>query len=149
MSKYAFGKTSVSRLETCHADLIVFAHTAILNAPFDMGVVCGVRYEAEQEKAFAKGRSLARYGQSPHNPPKAATAEEIAAYKSFAVDLSPYKNGDYVWDDNEGDYTILIEYLQGVANGLFESGAIENRIEQITRFRDLPHWQIRGWKGLR
>ena len=149
MRNFRLGKTSISRLETCHSDLIVFVHTAIKTTTEDFGVACGVRYKAEQEFAFKEGHSLAQYGQSPHNPPKDATDEEIAAYKSLAVDIAPYKNGDYVWNDDEGDFTRLIAHLQSVADDLFETGAIENRIEQLTTFRDLPHWQIRGWKEKR
>lgn len=147
MSEFRLGRTSKKRLDTCHKDLVTFVHSAMETIENDLGVVCGVRLRAEQERAFNEGNSNARYGQSPHNPPADLPQDKINEYKSLAVDIAPYKNGGYVWNDKEGDFTTLINHLQSVADKLYDEGAIENRIEQIGSW-DMPHWQIRDWKQI-
>lgn len=136
-----FSNTSKSRLKTCHNDLITFASEGIKETPVDFSVVCGRRGREEQETAYAKGYSKALYGQSPHN---------VEPY-SLATDLVPWVDGALVWDAKSEYYKALGEHLMDIADQLYIDNAIENRIEWALEEWgwDAPHWQIRGWKGLR
>lgn len=83
---YAFSKTSKSRLATCDVALQLLFNEVIKER--DCTILCGYRGEAEQEKAFAEGKSKAHFGQSKHNKTP-----------SEAVDVMPYPIN---WNDSEG-----------------------------------------------
>lgn len=72
-----FSKRSLERLSTCHPDLQRLMHAVIER--FDIAVLCGHRTREEQERAYRRGFSKARFGQSKHN-----------AMPSLAVDVAPY-----------------------------------------------------------
>ena len=73
----SFGKTSLSRLNTCHKDLKRVLSEAIKIK--DFSVICGERGEEEQNKAYYAGYSTLKYPQSMHN-----------SSPSLAVDIWPY-----------------------------------------------------------
>ena len=72
----SLSKTSRQKLQTCHSDLIklVTATSEVTN----IAVICGHRGKYEQEQAFLKGKSKAKWGQSKHNK-----------IPSMAVDIVP------------------------------------------------------------
>lgn len=76
---YKFSKTSLSRLDTCHADLQTILKRAIKVK--DFSVICGHRSEEDQNEAFDKGFSKLKFPQSKHNKTP-----------SLAVDIYPYDN---------------------------------------------------------
>ena len=61
----SFSKRSIDNLDSCHPDLRKVAHEAIKH--FDFTVICGHRGKAEQNKAFAEGKSKLKWPDSKHN----------------------------------------------------------------------------------
>jgi len=113
------------------------------NPPCDFGIVCGSRGEAAQEAAFDAGNSKAHYGESPHNaePP----------FKSLAVDVAPFAEGNYLWKDNEM-FEVLAEHITAIAKELYDEGWTDHKIEwggAWFKWKDRPHWQLCDWKALR
>lgn len=73
----AFGKSSLKRFNTLHPDLqLVMTESIKL---IDFSIVAGHRGEAEQNLAFEKGNSKAKFPQSKHN-----------CFPSKAVDVVPW-----------------------------------------------------------
>lgn len=80
-----FSRSSAEKLSTCHIDLQTLANAVVLR--YDCTVVCGTRSEVEQNDAYAKGNSRAKYPDSAHN-----------FFPSRAIDLAPYVNGSVSWN---------------------------------------------------
>jgi len=72
-----FGKTSKSRLYTCHPDLIMIAEESIKY--FDFSVLVGHRTKERQNELFAGGYSKVKWPNSRHN-----------SSPSLAFDLAPW-----------------------------------------------------------
>ncbi len=109
------GKTSKKRLGTCcegWQEIIVSA-AADPECPCDFGVVCGGRGEVDQNKAYAEGKSNAKWGESDHNVMRGDNPW------SFGVDVAPYDSGirDYVWED-ELLYAALASHIMKHATKL-------------------------------
>ena len=51
---YSFGTKSRQRLNTCHADLILIAETALALSPVDFSIVEGHRSKQRQKELFDK-----------------------------------------------------------------------------------------------
>jgi len=124
-----FSKTSLSRLETCHEMLQELCHEAIKD--IDFVVVCGHRGEADQNRAWAEGKSKLKYPHSKHNKTP-----------SHAVDLAPCNIVDSKtiidWNDAKA-FKVLAMYLINQANTKgypLEWGGL------WSKFKDLPHYQI-------
>ena len=135
MSGFYFGRTSLARLGTCHPRIRHWLREAIKTTPLDFGIVCGFRDANAQTLAYANGKSLAKYGESPHN------FIWGDAPCSLAVDVMPYdaEIKDYLWDDNGAikklhDHLLLTAEKIGLAvkwGGDFKS------------IKDQPHWEIK------
>lgn len=125
-----FSKKSLERLATCHDDLQVVCHAAIKE--MDFMVVCGHRGEADQNKAFAEGKSKLKYPDSKHNKTP-----------SLAVDLAPVKlvDGKTIidWNDIEA-FRKLAVILLHIAGGrgipLIWGG-------HWVKFKDYPHFELK------
>jgi hypothetical protein len=76
-----FGKTSKTRLSTCHPRLQHVANEALALGVMDITVVCGLRTKAEQDKLYPKYSKL-KWPNSKHNAKEGG--------ESMAVDLAPY-----------------------------------------------------------
>ena len=88
--RYHFSKTSNARLDTCAPELQIISR--VLVADYDITVVCGVRNQKDQDKAFREGKSKVQWPDSKHN---------VLHYthKSQAVDIAPYVAGKGIqWD---------------------------------------------------
>lgn len=72
----SLSKTSRQKLQTCHSDLIKLVTS--VSEVTNIAVICGHRGKHEQEQAFLKGTSKAKWGQSKHNK-----------IPSMAVDIVP------------------------------------------------------------
>lgn len=85
---YAFGTTSIERLNTCHVDLQRVMRAAIGDpaCPHDFGISCGHRNQAEQDAAFARGLSKLKWPHGEHN-----------RLPSRAVDILPVIDGRNAW----------------------------------------------------
>lgn len=62
---YRYGKTSKSRLATCHPEIQRLFNSLIND--YDISIICGHRTEEEQNAAVASGASKTAYPDSKHN----------------------------------------------------------------------------------
>lgn len=95
MAEYSFGKTSRSRLDTVHPDLVRVVERALSFGIMDISIIEGNRSIERQQELFHDGKSeidgVNRLGKHNHLP-------------SLAVDIMPYPavvNGVNVWADNQ------------------------------------------------
>lgn len=98
-------------------------------------LTCTYRSDAEQEALYAKGRTEkgakvtnARAGQSPHN------------YKpSFAFDIAFIGlNKKLDWSDHL--FKTFADIIKRISPNIEWGGD--------WKFKDAPHWELKGWKGL-
>ena len=130
---YFLGKTSLRRLSTCCPTWQKIIKAAIKDSPLDFGVVCGFRGEIEQEEAYRNGRSNARWGESDHNVMRGNNPW------SLAVDLAPYADGRFLWEDEEA-YAALAGHIMSTA------ARLGHRVEwggNYASIKDLPHFSLR------
>jgi len=85
---YTFSKRSREQLNTCHPKLVQVLEAAIKK--IDFSVIEGHRGEAEQNRAFAEGKSRLRWPDSKHNK-----------MPSEAVDIWPYPFKPEYWNQIE------------------------------------------------
>lgn len=95
-----FGKSSRTRLASCHPDIQEVLNEAIKH--IDFSVVCGHRSEEAQDLAYAHEKSQVKWPNSKHN-----------SLPSLAVDVAPY-DGGILWDDVEA-FTLLAGIIKGIA----------------------------------
>ena len=138
--RYSFGDRSRSRLETCHPAIRAVMSRAIELTPFDFTIVCGWRNEADQNKAFADGKSKKRWPQSKHNHMEAGQPH------SLAVDIAPWINGGIAWEDR-----ISFAVLAGVVFAAAQERGVTIRwggnwspgwAPTLNKFPDLPHFEL-------
>jgi len=94
-----FGKTSRSRLETCHKALVCSAEAAI--EIVDFSIVWGHRGEEDQNKAYYSGHSNVKWPNSKHNK-----------IPSEAFDFMPYPFKS--WEDIKR-FTYIAGIIMGCA----------------------------------
>ena len=95
-------------------------------------IVCGHRGEREQEAAYKKGASKAKYGQSAHN-----------TLPAVAVDIAPSgPTGGIDWDVRGSAWNALLRIAREVALG--EGTPVDWK---RSMFRgDEGHVELRGWR---
>ena len=125
-----FSARSMERLETCHPELQRLFRVVVRG--FDCTILCGHRGEAEQNKAFASGRSRLRWPNSKHN-----------GRPSLSVDVAPYP---LAWGGTMRIYRFA-GYVRGVAYGLgirVRWGGDWDGDTDLSdqRFNDLPHFEL-------
>lgn len=127
---FQFSENSKKRLKTCNSKLQVLLNFALKTSNIDFTVACGYRGKEEQEKAYEKGLSKAKFGQSKHN-----------VKPSMAVDIYPYDgrmcNGDKKEDIEK--FKELADHIKKCANRL------QIKIKwggDFKSFKDLPHWEL-------
>ena len=82
-----FGKKSLEQIENLHPDIKTILYDAI--RIYDFSVLCGLRPEKEQNKAFKSEHSTKQYPESKHNRSK--NDDGSFNYElSDAVDIVPY-----------------------------------------------------------
>jgi peptidoglycan L-alanyl-D-glutamate endopeptidase CwlK len=124
---YTFGKRSLGELVGVHPTIAFACHRAIERCEVDFGVFDGVRTAKEQAKLVARGVSK--------------TNNSYHLY-GLAVDLVPYINGRYEWDDDyanqkvkEAMDSVIAEYgLTEIENG-FDLWGWDIYHYQLTDFR--------------
>lgn len=139
-SKREFTEVEIKRLATCHPWLQDLVRR--VNKIIPIFVVCGIRNEAEQTKAFNSKASRVQYPNSRHNRSLLLGRDDV----SDAVDVAPVVNGKVNWD-NTSQYF----YMCGVIKGVAEMMSIEirqgcdfnmNLLVTDDNFRDLPHLEL-------
>lgn len=131
---FALSKIGKQRLEKLHPAL-----QAIINEYLyykDLTVLCTNRGKEEQEEAFKKGNSKARFGQSPHN-----------FMPARAVDIVPYpipmKNGQ--WDNNSREWNDQADLFLEIAK---EKGIEITWGGTFTKLVDKPHFELKNWRQM-
>ena len=129
-----FGKTSKRRLATCHEDLQRVFNEVIKRV--DCSILKGYRGEKEQNEAYNKGTSNAKYPTGRHN-----------SKPSRAVDVVPYPVD---WKDYER-MTLFAGYVLGKAESMGVNliwgndwdGDFETK---DTGLKDYPHFELKNDK---
>lgn len=117
-----FGRSSKKKLATCDKRLQDICNEAIKY--YDFSVICGYRGEKDQNEAFLRGASKAKFPQSEHNKSP-----------SRAVDLAPYPID---WRDRE-----RFRFLSYIIRGIADYQGVKLRwggdFESVS---DMPHFEI-------
>lgn len=124
---YKWGKTSKDRLATCDKRLQDLANMMLARSSFDLTITCGYRTEQEQNEAFEKGKSRARFGQSKHN-----------IFPSKAIDICPYPIN---WDCKDP------RWQEMALNAMWCAGKLGFEIAwggSFKSIKDLPHFELKG-----
>ena len=127
----SFSQTSKDRLATCDARLQRVFNEVIKY--FDCTVVQGHRGQAEQDAAFAAGKSQLKWPNGNHN-----------SMPSKAIDVIPYPID---WSDRER-MTLFAGFVMGIAQGMgidirWGGDWNENTKVKDNSFDDLPHFEVK------
>jgi peptidoglycan L-alanyl-D-glutamate endopeptidase CwlK len=102
----SFGSRSHEQLHTCRSELVNICENVIQH--FDFTVLCGFRNMADQNEAFATGRSKLQYPESRHNK-----------NPSYAVDVAPWHVGyPHIRWDAEREFFFLAGLMTQAARSI-------------------------------
>lgn len=124
---YKWSKASLAKLATCDARLQAMADMMLSRSEFDLTITCGHRGEKEQQDAFDKGTSKAKFGQSKHNN-----------LPSLAVDICPYPIN---WNDKDERWRKM------ALNAMWCAGRLGFEIVwggDFKSIKDMPHFELKG-----
>lgn len=124
---WKWGKTSLDRLVTCDKRLQDLADMMLARSEFDLTITCGYRTKEEQEDAYQKGTSRAKFGQSKHN-----------VFPSKAIDIIPVKVN---WDSNDWKWAYMCALAYDCA---MELGIKIKCGFFFKSIKDCPHIEIIG-----
>lgn len=119
-------KSSLLKLQTADERLQLLFKK--VSERIDINISCGHRTEEEQEAAFKGGFSKVHFPNSKHN-----------SKPSLAVDCQPLTNGTIEWN-NISKFVNLAKIVKEEASKLgieIVCGA------DWTKFRDLPHYELK------
>ena len=122
---YKWGKSSLNNLKSCDKRLQDMANMMLARSDFDLTITCGFRGEQEQNDAFLRGASKAKFGQSKHN-----------TMPSQAIDICPYPIN---WDTNDR------RWQEMALNAMWCAGKLGINITwggSFKSLKDLPHFQL-------
>ena len=132
--KYKYGKRSSRVLLEVHFDLDLLARGMLAMEIMDIAAICGRRGKEAQERAFSKGYSKARWGESKHNVLKPDLSD--------ALDLAPLINGKIPWNETDENYELW--YIMG-GMGMVIAKKLSLKIKWGYYFKvgkgDLGHWE--------
>lgn len=122
----------------------------------DIAIVSGQRFEEEQRKLYAKGRTVSSgICVCAHHPlgkvvTNAPHAEDTAHGRCMALDFCPVEGSKYLWPDEKGitpeeskrreEFFVVIGEL-AERNGFVWGG-------RWTSPRDLGHIELEGWRNI-
>lgn len=124
---YKWSNTSLAKLKTCDERLQAMADMMLSRSEFDLTITCGHRGEKEQQDAFDKGTSKAKFGQSKHNN-----------LPSLAIDICPYPIN---WDDKDERWRKM------ALNAMWCAGRLGFEIVwggDFKSIKDMPHFELKG-----
>lgn len=128
----SFGTASKAALAKCHAHLQLIANEAIKE--IDFKVLDSTRGRDAQNRAYATGKSKAKFGQSAHN-----------YVPAIAYDLFP---APYDWN-NRQSFIDLYHVMMKIAkkhNIPLRSGLDWNRDGNFSDGWDAPHYELDPWR---
>jgi len=124
---YKWSNASLAKLKTCDERLQAMADMMLSRSEFDLTITCGHRGEKEQQDAFDKGTSKAKFGQSKHNN-----------LPSLAIDICPYPIN---WDDKDERWRKM------ALNAMWCAGRLGFEIVwggDFKSIKDMPHFELKG-----
>ena len=143
MYSFKLGKTSLSRLDTCHKDLQKIVLASIELSPIDFGIAEGHRTKERQKELFDQGKSkidgITVKGKHNYSP-------------SLAFDFYAFVGGKAIWEPQH--LCVIAGIIQATAKMLYIQGEVEHRLrwggnwdgdgEIISdqNFIDLPHFEL-------
>lgn len=137
---------SSRKLEDLHPKVAMMARELLEKANaegIDLLVTCTYRDNEEQNRLYARGRSvLWEHGQKVRKVTNARAGQSIHNYK-LAFDVVPLRNGKPVWSTSGAD-----EMLWQRVGNIGESVGLE-WAGRWKRFREFPHFQWTGGLSLR
>lgn len=89
-----FGGRSLKCLSECHPSLVGLAYAMLADSPYDIGIHCGARTEAEQIENIEKGVSWTMDSKHLRRDPLGYKGPPV----SHAFDYHIIKDGSAVWD---------------------------------------------------
>lgn len=127
---FKFGKKSEKCLKELDSRLQALARLMMSKQVMDFAVICGHRNEAEQNAAFAAGRSKVKYPASKHNTNPARAYDRVP----YPIPL----NAAGEWDDKSPKWERLAALERQCA------GELNVNISQgcAWTFKDLPHCEL-------
>ena len=125
-----FGRSSRSRLATCHEDLQDLFNEVIKR--FDCSVLEGQRSKERQNKLYEEGKTKVKYPKGRHN-----------ANPSRACDIVPYPVD---WEDRER-FHLFAGFVLGLAQSMeinVRWGGDWNKNFEVddNKFDDFPHFEL-------
>ncbi|WP_168335261.1 MULTISPECIES: M15 family metallopeptidase [Rhizobium] len=128
----SFGSASLAALSKCHPKLKIIALAAIKE--IDFRILDATRGRDAQERAFATGKSKARFGQSAHN-----------YVPAIAFDLFP---APYDWNNRQSFISLSKVILRiGKENGIpLRWGGDWNGDGNLSDGWDMPHYELTPWR---
>jgi len=130
-----FGADSKAKLDTLDPDLQVVLRAAI--AGFDFKIISGFRGKAEQNEAFANGKSTKVWPDSKHN-----------ITPSIGVDLAPwYPEAPHIRWKRTGRFIYLAGWIMGIGEELgltLRWGGDWDMDTDLSdqKFNDLGHFEL-------
>lgn len=132
-----FGTRSRGQLDSCHPLLQQLFEEVV--KVWDCSILCGHRNEADQEEAYATGRSALHWPNSKHNQ-----------HPSLAVDAAPWyaeESPHIPWEDAErfrafGGFVLGVAYKLDIPirwGGDWDG----DRTFTDQRLIDMPHFELR------
>ena len=118
-----FSLESLKKLSTCDNQLQTLFHEVIKD--FDCTIICGHRNEADQNKAFADGKSKLKWPDSKHNT-SPSKAVDVVPYPVDWLNIRSFERLNMVVNRKAIDLGIGIDW-----GGDWK------------KFRDYPHYQLR------
>lgn len=144
-----YGKTSLSRLNTCHKDLQEVMRLVISILPYtcpdsglvitDCGIIEGHRGQLLQDTYFEQQKSQVKFPNGKHN-----------TIPSMAVDTLPMSRGKYMWSDKDLQEAYA-KLVMGVAEKVgvklrwgadWDGDGIRVDKDNDEKFFDGPHFEL-------
>jgi hypothetical protein len=151
--RYAYGKSSLGRLNTVHVDLqTIFIEVANF---YNTSILCGERDMIEQNKAVSEGKSFASYPQSNHNvklPERPiAIALDAGPYIKEIRNVPWFKKQAYGMTTRELNTSRKLIGLWYEFAGCVKTIALQKKISvrwggNFKNIFDAPHWELYGAK---
>jgi peptidoglycan L-alanyl-D-glutamate endopeptidase CwlK len=151
---FAWGSTSLARLELADADLQRWAHAWLAESPNDLRIETSTRGKAAQAAKVAAGNSRAAFGSSPHNyaPALALDIEPLIVHPSTGKLVVPWKEWDGSEIRREGGGAVSQIWRDHGARGLAVAKRLGIALTWGGHFRslyDCPHFERTDWRERR
>lgn len=150
MGNFQFSALSETKLSTCHTDLILLAHQAIMDSPYDFKITEGHRSPQRQFELYKRGRAFEIDKWVVVDRSKIVTnIDGIRKMSNHnynparAFDIQVLVNGQGTWVEKY--YHPVAEHILKIAEQLLADGKISHQVRWGGSWKslvDLPHFEI-------